>query len=117
MVLRNALFFLAATAALAQVNSFPKPNYFRQAFARPATHVELAPPVRLQDFVVAGKEGKVLELSLKDYLSLVMSNNTDIAIQRLTVSTADDAVLRSLSIFDPKGSASWSSTRSKSPVS
>lgn len=117
MVLRNALLFLIATAALAQVNSFPKPNYFRQAFARPATEVELAPPVRLQDFVATGKQGKVLELSLRDYLSLVMSNNTDIAIQRLTVSTAEDAVLRSFSIFDPKGSASWSTTRSKSPVS
>ena len=60
--------------------------------------------------MVQGKDGKVLELSLKDYLSLVMSNNTDIAIQRLTVTTADDAVLRSFSIFDPKGSASWSSS-------
>ena len=46
-----------------------------------------------------------------------MANNTAIAIQRLTVSTAEDAILRSLSLFDPKGSASWSSTRSKSPVS
>lgn len=108
---------LAATSAMAQVNSFPRPSYFRETFAKPATHVELAPPVRLEDFVVAAKDGKVLELSLKDYLSLVMSNNTDIAIQRLTVSTAEDAVLRSFSIFDPKGSASWNSTRSKSPVS
>jgi outer membrane protein len=102
---------------MAQVNSFPRPSYFRESFIRPATHVELAPPVRLEDFVVPDKDGKVLELSLRDYLSLVMSNNTDIAIQRLTVSTAEDAVLRSFSIFDPKGSASWSSSRSKSPVS
>src|ERR1035441_11080078 len=85
MVFRSTLLLLTAAAALAQVNSFPRPSYFRQSFARPATHVELAPPVRLQDFVVPGKEGEVLELSLRDYLSLVMSNNTDIAIQRLTV--------------------------------
>jgi len=66
MLLRLTLLLLtAATAVLAQVNSFPKPNYFRQAFARPATQVELAPPVRLQDFVVAAKDGKVLELSLR----------------------------------------------------
>jgi len=46
-----------------------------------------------------------------------MSNNTDIAIQRLTVTTAEDAIMRSFSIFDPKSSASWSTSRSKSPVS
>jgi outer membrane protein len=109
-------FFLAA-AAFAQVNSFPRPGYFRESFVQPATHVELAPPVRLEDFVVAGKDGKLLELSLKDYLSLVMSNNTDIAIQRLTVATSEDAVMRSFGIFDPRGTASWTSTRSKSPVS
>jgi outer membrane protein len=116
-VLVALILMLAAASSPAQVNSFPRPSYFRETFARPATHVDLAGPVRLEDFVVPGKDGKVLELSLKDYLSLVMSNNTDIAIQRLTVSTADDAVLRSFSIFDPKGSASWSTSRSKSPVS
>ncbi len=110
------LTFLSATA-LAQINSFPKPNYFRQAFERPATHVELAPPVRLKDFVVQGKDGKVLELSLRDYLALVMSNNLDIAIERLTVVVGQDAITRAFSVFDPKGSASWSSSRSKSPVS
>ena len=108
---------LATGSARAQVNSFPRPSYFRETFAHPATRVDLAPPVRLEDYVVPGKDGKMLELSLKDYLSLVMANNTDIAIQRLTVSTSENAVLRSFSIFDPKGSASWNSTRSKSPVS
>ena len=111
-----ALFILGATAAMAQVNSFPRPSYFRESFVHPATQVELAPPVRLNDFVVQGKDGKVLELSLRDYLALVMSNNTDIAIERLTLVTADDAILRSFSPFDPKGSASWSSSRSKSPT-
>src|ERR1051325_3590566 len=113
----TVLFLIGTTAALAQVNSFPRPGYFRETFAKPATHVELAPPVRLEDFVVPGKDGKVLELSLKDYLSLVMSNNTDIAIQRLTISTAENAITRSFGIFDPRGAASWNSTRSKSPVS
>ena len=101
---------------MAQVNSFPRPSYFRESFIRPATHVELAGPVRLQDFVVESKEGKVLQLSLRDYLSLVMSNNLDIAIERLTIVTGEDAILRSFSPFDPKGSASWSSSRSKSPT-
>lgn len=114
--LRSSLLFLAATAAMAQVNSFPRPSYFRESFIRPSTQVELAPPIRLQDFVVQGQDGKVLELSLRDYLSLVMSNNLDIAIERLTLVTGEDAILRSFSIFDPKGSASWSSSRSKSPT-
>jgi outer membrane protein TolC len=108
---------LGLSTATAQVNSFPRPSYFRETFAKASRRVELAPPVRLEDFVVPGKDGKMLELSLKDYLSLVMSNNTDIAIQRLTVSTAENAVLRSFSIFDPRAAASWNSTRSKSPVS
>ena len=47
------------------------------------THVELQPPVRLADFVVDGK----LELSLRSYLDLVMANNTDIAVQKLSVET------------------------------
>ena len=41
-------------------------------------------PVRLKDFAVDDK----LELSLKDYLALVMSNNTDIQIQMLSLETA-----------------------------
>ncbi len=110
------LLAILSTAALAQINSFPKPSYFRESFIRPATQVELAPPIRLQDFVVQGKDGKTLVLSLRDYLSLVMSNNLDIAIERLTLVTGEDAILRSYSVFDPKGSASWSSSRSKTPV-
>jgi outer membrane protein TolC len=118
MLLRTIAFLLIATsAAVAQVDSFPKPNFFREAFVHPATRVDLAPPSRLQDFVVSTNDGKILELSLKDYLTLVMANNTDIAIQRLTVSTAEDGIVRSFSVFDPKGSASWSSSRSKTPVS
>src|SRR5690242_18430314 len=96
-----AFTFLLAASAHAQVNSFPRPGYFRETFSQPVTRVDLAPPVRLQDFVVSGKDGKMLELSLKDYLSLVMSNNTDVAIQRLTISTAENSVMRSFSIFDP----------------
>src|SRR5215471_19596583 len=83
-------------SAAAQVNSFPRPSYFRETFGKSPARVELAPPVRLQDFVVEdSKKAKILRLSLRDYLSLVMANNTDIAIQRLTVSTAENAVLRS----------------------
>jgi len=118
MVLRHTfLLVIGAAAALAQVNSFPRPSYFRETFAHPATEIELAPPVRLEDFVVEGKDGKVLELSLRDYLGLVMANNTNIAIQRLNIITAQDAITRAFGVFDPKLTASWNSTRSKAPVS
>ena len=54
---------------------FPQPAYFRKRFETPSTKVEVQPPVRLPDFVVGGK----LELSLKNYLDLVFSNNCTIS--------------------------------------
>ncbi len=101
----------------AQITSFPKPNYFRETFAKPAVRVELQPPVRLKDFVVRGKDGPQLELSVHDFLELVMANNTDIAITRLTVDNAQNAITRSFGVFDPLATARWTSTRSKSPTS
>ena len=56
------------------------------------THVELQPPARLADFVQDGK----LELSLRAYLELVMANNTDIAIQKLSVETLPEQPARAL---------------------
>jgi len=108
--------FCAATAS-AQISSFPKPSYFRETFARPVTKVELQPPARLADFVVEEKEGKKLELSLKSYLELVMANNTDIAVTRLTVEVAQNAITRAFSRFDPFATGLFTSTRSKTPAS
>ncbi|HTQ55017.1 MAG TPA: TolC family protein [Bryobacteraceae bacterium] len=105
------LFF--ADAAFGQLNSFPKPSYFRQTFSRPVTAVELRPPAHLQDYVIDGK----LELSLRSYLDLVMANNTDIAIQRFTVSLAENAITRAFAIFDPLATGSFSSTRQTTPSS
>ena len=106
-----------ATAALAQISSFPLPSYFRETFARPVTKVELQPPVHLSDFVIEDKEGKKLELSLKSYLDLVMANNTDIAVSRLTVDVAQNAVTRAFAPFDPFATSRFTSTRSKTPAS
>ncbi len=91
------LTLLLAMAAFGQLASFPKPAYFHETFARPVTKVELQPPVRLDDYVVGAK----LELSLRSYLELVMANNTDIAIQRLTVDVAQNAITRAFAPFDP----------------
>src|ERR1043165_3833357 len=100
---------LTAAAAFGQLASFPKPSYFRETFSRPITDVELQSPVRLPDYVVGDK----LELSLRSYLDLVMANNTDIAIQRLSVDVAQNAIPRAFAAFDPLATASVSESRQK----
>jgi outer membrane protein len=114
MILRCFLTsWLPVAAAFGQLTSFPKPSYFRQTFARPVTHVELNAPVHLEDYVVGDK----LELSLHSYLELVMANNTDIAIQRLTVDVAENAVTRAFAPFDPLATANFMSMRQITPAS
>src|ERR1039457_710283 len=102
--------FLFATAAFGQLASFPKPAYFRETFARPITKVELKAPVRLPDYVVGAK----LELSLRSYLELVMANNTDIAIERLTVDVAQNAIARAFAAFETRATARFSRTEQRS---
>jgi len=102
---------LFTAAAFGQIASFPKPAYFREIIPRRVTKVELEPPAMLEDFVVGGK----LELSLHSYLELVMANNTDIAIQRLTVDVAQDNVTRAFAAFDPLATGSFSSTKQITP--
>lgn len=103
---------ILTAGAFAQLSSFPKPSYFRETFSKTETKVVLQPPVRLQDFVVGGK----LELSLRSYLELVMANNTDIQIQKLNIETPKNAILRAFGTFDPLATASFNSTRTKTPA-
>jgi outer membrane protein len=104
--------FLAGTVltagAFAQMTSFPKPNYFREVFERTRTQVDLRDPVKLKDFVVDGK----LELSLKNFLELVMANNTDIQVTFLSVETPRNNITAAYGIWDPLATGSFSSTRS-----
>ncbi len=92
---------------------FPKPSYFRTTFHSAPTKVELAPPVQMEDYVVDGK----LELSLKSYLSLVMTNNADISVQRLSVELTRNTLAGSFGIFDPLATASFNATRTLSGTS
>jgi outer membrane protein len=101
--------FLAA-GAFAQKSSFPKPDYFREAFQNAQTKVELRDPVRLKDFVVDGK----LELSLKHYLELVMANNTDIQIQLLTLEVPKNQIMAAYGAWDPTATTRFSTTRTTS---
>ncbi len=104
-----------AASLLAQTEepSFPKPAYFRNHFSTPSSKVSLRPPVRLPDFVV----DNTLELSLRAYLDLVLVNNTDIEVQRLSVETYKNAIQRAFGTFDPSLTATFSSTRTVSPAS
>ncbi|MBA3973913.1 MAG: hypothetical protein C0504_06805 [Candidatus Solibacter sp.] len=87
-------------------------NYWRKNFGHMDKSVTLRPPIRLKDFVVDGK----LRLSLRDYLDLVVNNNTDIGIQRLTLETPMNAIQRASAIFDPALTASYGATRSTTPA-
>jgi outer membrane protein len=89
--------------------SFPKPAYFRHSFSTPKSRVELQPPVRLQDFVASDK----LELSLRNYLDLVMANNTDIAVARLTLETPKNSLMGAFGKFDPTLNLSFNAQRQK----
>jgi outer membrane protein len=106
--------FLAGLAIVTSLSAqtdpyFPKPSYFRKHFARIVTHVELQPPVRLGDFVAGG----TLELSIRNYLDLVMANNPDVGVQKLTVEFSRSAITRAFGIFDPLGIASFGATRTR----
>src|SRR6185369_17472448 len=104
------LFTVAASAADPPL--FPRFTWFRQHMGSPAGRVELQPPARIADHVIDGK----LELSLRQYLELVLANNTDIALARLQVLVPANAITRAFSAFDPALQASFSSTRSTQPT-
>src|SRR5579871_1010301 len=109
MVVRSLIAGVILTAsAFAQLASFPKPNYFRETFQKPQTTVELQDAVKLKDFVVDGK----MELSLKNYLALVMANNTDIQLQLISLEIPKANILQQYGIWDPKAIAQFSTTRS-----
>ncbi|MGA2196752.1 MAG: TolC family protein, partial [Bryobacteraceae bacterium] len=111
MLLRTVVTGLLLSAgAFAQMASFPKPSYFREVFKRTNTQVELRDPVRLKDFAVGGK----LELSLKNFIELVMANNTQIQLQFLTLEIPKNNIVSVFGKWDPTATASFSSTRQTS---
>lgn len=86
-------------------------NWWRKTFLTGDTNVQVEGPVRLKDFVVDGK----LTLSLRNYLDLVVANNTDVAVQRLTLEIPKNAIQRAFGVFDPLLTSSFSATRAKTP--
>src|SRR5262249_11673060 len=112
-MLRRTLALLFASLfanAADQDPFFPKPSYFKKYFARTVTKVELEPPVKFEDYAIDGK----LELSLKAYLALVMSNNPNVGIQRISLTLNENSIMRAFGQFDPIATASFNATRSQS---
>ena len=108
MLLRTFVTGLIFSAgAFAQMASFPKPSYFREVFKQTNTKVELRDPVRLKDFAVGGK----LELSLKNFIELVMANNTDIQVAFLSLEIPKNNIVSAFGKWDPIATASFSAQR------
>jgi outer membrane protein TolC len=91
---------------------FGSPTYWKKTFTTPDTRVMLQPPVKLRDYVLDGK----LRLSLRAYLDLVVANNTDIGVQKLTLEIPKNAIQRAFSVFDPFVTTSFSATRAQTPT-
>jgi outer membrane protein TolC len=91
---------------------FGTKSWFRKVFMNPAPRIELQSPADLEKHVVNGH----IELSLRDYLDLVLANNTDVQIQRLSVEIPRNDILRSHSIFDPIIRSAFSFTHAQNPA-
>ncbi len=113
--MRKLIFALLLTAvlplqAMDPAPSFPSPSWFRQRFQAPRTRVELQAPRSLDDYAVDGK----LQLTLKAYLELVLLNNADIAVSRLTLESAENSAGSVYSIYDPSITSSFGGSSSTS---
>ncbi|HKW99350.1 MAG TPA: TolC family protein [Bryobacteraceae bacterium] len=104
LLLPLALIPLALSAA-----AFPVPGIFTQRFRGQAVRVRNIEGVR--ERVVDGK----LHLRLKDFLTLMLANNTEINIARLDVMTSANAVLSAHAPFDPSLTAGFNTLRNVSP--
>jgi len=75
------------------------------------------PNVQVRD--VEGVQERVqdnkLYLHVKDFIALVLKNNTEINLTRLDVLTAADAILAAKAPFDPNIAAGFNSTRQEQP--
>ncbi|HWG37838.1 MAG TPA: TolC family protein [Terriglobales bacterium] len=98
-MLAGAALALAAATAAAQAPRF----HF--------TPPKVEPVQGLDQRIHAGE----LHLTLKEFLGLVLANDTQVQLLRLSMDSAQAAVLGARSPFDPNFTASFSSTRSVAP--
>jgi outer membrane protein TolC len=74
-------------------------------------NVQVREVAKIQEHVFDGK----LHLNVKDFIELLLKNNTEINMVRLDVLNAADAVLSAKAPFDPFVQALFNSTRSVTP--
>jgi len=111
-VIAILLILSAAGAASGQFRTFPNRAYWNEQWTPAPYDVEIESVGRLEDFVVDGK----VELSLRAYLELVMANNPDVNLQKLSVYEQENAIQRALSPFDPTFGANFTATRAQTPT-
>ena len=92
--------------------SFAQKDYFSRLYYDPSDRVQIADPIKLKDYVYDGK----LRLSLRNYLELVLSNNTTINLQKVLIQPQRNAIQRAFSIFDPFATARWQTQRQQTPT-
>ncbi len=87
-------------------------SWFKKGFA-PESQITISAPVKLKDYVVEGK----LTLSLRAYLDLVISNNTDISILKVNLETPRNAIQRAFGVLDPTLTSTFTATSATTPSS
>ena len=112
MVKRLITLLLALALSLgAQFSTFPDKTYFREQWSRAPLDVQIEAVSHLQDFFYDAQ----LELSLRAFLELAMSNNPDINLSKLAIFEQRNNIERAFSPFDPSVTASFTSNRSTTP--
>lgn len=108
---RAAALLLSAAAASAQFATFPDGAYFREQWQQAPYAVEVDVVANLEDMVVDGK----LQMSLREYLELVMANHPDVQIQVLNVLQSENSIQSAFSPFDPNLSLNFNANRATNP--
>jgi outer membrane protein len=85
------------------------PKFMTERFR--GANVQVRDVEGVQERVQANK----LYLHVKDFIALVLKNNTEINLTRLDVLTAADAILSAKAPFDPNVTAGFNSTRQEQP--
>ncbi len=107
----TTLFLVMALSLGAQFSTFPDKTYFREQWARAPLDVQIEGVSHIEDFLYDDK----LELSLRAFLELAMSNNPDINLSKLAVFEEQNNIERAFSPFDPTVTAGFNSNRSTTP--
>ena len=105
-------FVTSTRTPTAEAPAFGTSTWFTRSFKALRPKAELREPISLEKHVVDDR----LEISLRAYIDLVLANNTDIELERLSVEIPRNAILRQYSIFDPLMQASFQATRRETPA-